>query len=90
MTGSMSRYLAIPEQTPAIIFVVWISSEFFFHMIYLRTSLLYHNTLMSLTLRKHKVDNPHILKSRSQHDEEVPDHVEVWFFLSIESCTNRV
>lgn len=90
MTGSMSRYLAIPEQTPAIILLFGSLLSSFFHMIYLRTSLLYHNTLMSLTLRKHKVDNPHILKSRSQHDEEVPDHVEVWFFLSIESCTNRV
>lgn len=36
MTGSMSRYLAIPEQTPAMILLFGSRLSSFFHMIYLR------------------------------------------------------
>lgn len=46
MTGLMSRYLAIPEQTPAMI-LLFESRLSSFYMIYLRISLLYHNTLKS-------------------------------------------
>lgn len=45
MTGSISRYLAIPEQTPAMILLLGSRLSSFFHMIYLRTVLLYHNCL---------------------------------------------
>ena len=45
MTGSISRYLAIPEQTPAMILLFGSRLSSFFHMIYLRMALLYHNYL---------------------------------------------
>ena len=62
MTGSMSRYLAIPEQTPAMILLFGSRLSSFSYDLP-PYALLYHNNLRSsISLRKHEVDDTQILE----------------------------